>query len=396
MILRRAYRFKLEPNREQTSKLYQFAGCRRFVTNWGLARRIEHYKQTGKSLSYPSQAAELTQLKKSEDYPWLKETDAQSLQEALRDVERSFQNFFAKRARFPKFQSKKAGKFSFRIPQRVKVENGKVYCPKIGWIKIRQSQEIVGETKSAVFKRDSCGNWFVTLVSEFEMPDTALPPCEKPVGVDFGLKDFATLSNGDTVTSPRFFQQLARRLGKAQRKLSRAKRGSNRRAKARLKVAKVYRKIANSRADFVHKVSSNLVANFDHIGIEDLNVKALAKTKLRGHAKSWHDAACGEFVRQLEYKAVWNRVRLVKVNRFFPSSKMCGACGVLNDTLKLSDRFWTCCCGVNHHRDLNAANNILSESLCVAVGQTDTKNAHGGCVRLSTKAAPDEMRITCG
>ncbi len=342
MTFRRVYRFKLEPSQKQTHKLYQLSGARRFVYNWALARRKEHFETTGETLRYAAQNLELTQLKKEEERLWLQEADSQALQESLRDVERAFCNFFSKRARFPKFKSRHKGHFAFRIPQRVKVENGKVYCPKIGWMKIRQSQAIEGQTKSATFKRDACGDWFVSLTVEFEREVQAVTESERPVGVDFGLKDLVTLSNEEAIVAPQFFRRLVKKLAKAQRKMSRAQRGSARRLKARLKVAKVHRKIANCRADFVHKVSSGLVKRFDHIGIEDLPVAALAKTKLRGHAKSWHDAACGECVRQLDYKAVWNSVRLVKVNRFFPSSKLCGACGTINKSLTLSERVWNC------------------------------------------------------
>ncbi len=400
MTLRRVYRFKLEPNQKQAHRLYQLAGARRFVYNWALARRKEHFETTGETLRYAAQNLELTQLKKEEERLWLKEADSQALQESLRDVERAFQNFFFKRAGakrfgFPKFKSRHKGHFAFRIPQRVKVEKGKVYCPKIGWIKIRQSQAVEGETKSATFKRDACGDWFVSLTVEFEREVQPVKEAHNPVGVDFGLKDFVTLSNEEAIAAPQFFRRLVKKLAKAQRKLSRAQRGSARRQKAKAQVAKVHRKIANSRADFVHKVSSGLVGRFDHIGIEDLNVAALAKTKLRGHSKSWHDAACGEFVRQLEYKAVWNGVRLVKVNRFFASSKLCGACGAVNKSLALCERVWTCGCGKVHHRDRNAAQNILRESLNVAGGHPDTRNAHGEGVRPVLPATFAEVRIPC-
>lgn len=385
MKLRRVYRFKLEPNNEQTQKLYQLAGSRRFAYNWALARRNEFYKAEGKTIPAAQLSQELTQLKTCEETAWLKEADSQLLQQALKDVDKAFQNFFAKRSKFPKFKSKKAGHFAFRIPQRVRVENGRVYCPKIGWISIRQSQEIEGETKSATFKRDACGDWFVTLTSEFEMPDTALPEPQNPVGVDAGLKDFLFLSNGESVPAPRLFRKLEKKLAKAQRVLARRKAGSNRRADAKLRVAKAHRKTANSRADFVHKTTSGLVQRFDFIGIEDLNVKGLAKTKL---SKSVLDAALGELRRQLEYKTQWNRRHFVVISRWFPSSKMCRCCGALNDALTLSERVWLCDCGVTHNRDHNAAINILNEAFRnFAVGQTEKKNAHGQNVRLATASS---------
>ncbi len=395
MLCRRAYRFKLEPNTEQTQKLYQLAGARRFICNWALARRNEFYKASGKTLPASQLSRELTQLKQQEDRLWFQEADSQLLQQALKDVDTAFQNFFAKRGRFPKFKSRNRGHFAFRIPQRVKVENGRrgapgrVYCPKIGWIGIRQSQEVEGITKSATFKRDACGDWFVTLTTEFEMPDTALAPPENPVGVDLGLKEFVTLSDGTAIGAPQFFRKSAGTLKKAQRVLSRRKLGSKRRGKAKQKAAQVHRKAANQRGDFVHKVTTRLVQEYDAICIEDLNVRGMAKN--HSLALSIHDVAFGEFRRQLAYKCQWQRKHLSVVSRWFPSSKMCGVCGVLNDTLTLADREWTCCCGVTHQRDANAAGNILKEGVrlleglrILAVGQTDKQNARGQNVRLAT------------
>lgn len=379
MKLNRAYKFKMEPSAEQTEKLYQFAGCARFVYNWALARRSSFYKEHGKTIPAKQLSGELTQLKSGEETSWLKEADSQSLQQSIKNLDRAFQNFFKKRAKYPKFKSRNAGFFSFRIPQRVTVEDGKVYCPKIGWIKIRQSQDIEGVTKSATFKRDACGNWFVTLVAEFEMPEVALPEAVNPVGIDMGLKDFIVLSSDERVTAPKFFRKAQKKLAKVQRKLSRATKGSNRRTKTKLKVAKVHRKITNQRSDFIHKITSDLVKKYDHIGIENLNVKGMSKNHRL--AKSIHDAGMGELRRQLEYKCLWNRVNLSKIDRWFPSSRMCGSCGEINKDLALSDRVWLCSCGTFHDRDLNAAKNILKESL--AVGHTDKLNARGAAVSLA-------------
>ena len=397
MIYRRVYRFKLEPNAEQTKQLYQLSGARRFICNWALARRNEFYKAEGKTIPAAQLSQELTQLKKQEDRLWLQEADSQLLQQALKDVDKAFQNFFAKRGKFPKFKSRKAGHFAFRIPQRVKVDGcplggSKCYCPKIGWIRIRQSQEIEGQPKSATFKRDACGDWFVTLTAEFEMPDTtkgrpfALAAPQTPVGVDAGLKEFVFLSNGQSTPAPRLFRKLEKKLAKAQRVLARRKAGSSRRAIAKLRVAKIHRKTTNCRADFVHKTTSDLVQRFDFIGIEDLNVKGMSKNHRL--SKSVLDAALGELRRQLEYKCAWNRRHLVVISRWFPSSKMCRCCGAINDALTLSDRVWLCDCGVTHNRDENAAINILNESLRnFAEGHSEKKNARGATVSLATASA---------
>lgn len=380
--LHKVYRFQMRPTRAQEEAMLRMAGARRFVYNWGLARRREHYAETGKTLSYFDQCKEVVELKRKPETLWLKEMVAQSLYEALRDVDRAYKGFFGKRTRLPKFKSKKRVPPSFRVTQDALVVNGKVWVPKIGWVKIRQSQSVDCKTKSAAFKRNALGKWHVTLTAEFEMPDVPLSPADpvKVIGVDLGLKDFVVLSTGERIAPPKFYRKLERRLAKAQRRLSRRQKGSKNRDKARLAVAKIHQKIANQRNDFIHKLTTSLVETYDGICIEDLSLKGMMKTKL---SKSAGDAALGEFRRQLEYKTIWNRKHLAVIDRWFPSSKLHGACGARNDALTLSDRTWLCACGDTVDRDLNAAQNIRTEGLkqIVAVGHTETVNACGGSVR---------------
>ncbi len=354
---RKVYRFQVNPTPAQAEQLYQMAGAKRFVFNWALARRKDHYAEHGEGLSAKVLSADLTDLKKRPDTEWLKGVDSQLLQQALKDVDRAYQNFFDKRSRFPRFKSRKRETPSFRIPQRVKVENGKVYVPKVGWVKVRQSQDVDCKTKSATFKRDATGKWYVTLTAEFEMPDVPLSPAraENVVGIDLGLKDFAVLSTGERIAPPPHYRLLERRLAKAQRRLSRRQKGSKNRDKARAAVAKVHLKIRNQRGDFLHKLTTSLIREHDGLCIEDLSLKGMARTKL---SKSVLDAALGEFRRQLEYKSVWHRKHLAVMDRWFPSSKLHMVCGALNDALTLSDRTWLCGCGETMHRDLNAAENI--------------------------------------
>ena len=386
---RKVYRYRIEPTPVQESKLYMLAGSRRFVFNWALARRREHYAETGKTLGYNAQAGELTALKNQEETSWLMESDSQLLQQALKDVERAFVNFFEKRARFPRFKSKKTDTPRFRIPQRVRIEGSRVYVPKVGWVKLRKSQEIEGKTKSATFKREADGHWYVLLVSEFEMPDVPLPPVPESevVGIDLGLKDFYVLSDGGRKEAPRFARKGQRKLRRAARRHSRCTRGSNRKAKARRKLARVHRQISNQRKDFVHKATSGLVQQYQGFCIENLSIKGMAKTKL---SKSVLDAALGEFRRQLAYKAQWHRKWLAVIDRWFPSSKLCGECGSINADLTLSDREWTCECGAVHDRDLNAARNIKREGLSqiVVAGHAETLNARGEGVRPATAGSP--------
>ena len=299
-------------------------------------------------------------------------------------MDRAYDAFFKRRSRFPRLRSKKAGHFTFRIPQRVRVEDGRVYVPKVGWIRVRQSRAVEGTTKSATFKRDATGHWYVALSTEFEIPDVEPPLAPvNPVGVDLGLKDLFVLSDGERVRAPRFARRAERRLGRVQKDLSRKKPGSRRREKAKHCVAKVHRKVSNQRSDFLHKLTSGLTRKYDCICVEDLSVKGLAKTKL---SRSVLDAAFGEFVRQVEYKATWSFKRSIKVGRFFPSTKLCSGCGALNPNLRLVDRTWLCSsCGTEHDRDLNAARNILAEGMRVlAAGQTESQNARGEPVSLPT------------
>ncbi len=361
---RKVYRFRMRPNAEQGRALNRMAGARRFVWNWALARWKETYAATGKSISLKALSAELTSLKSKPETAWLSECDSQALQQVLDDLRRAFVNFFERRARYPRFKSRKRDQARFRIPQRVKVSDGKVYVPKVGWVRIRQSREVDGATKSATFRREADGHWYVSLTTEFEMPDVAVVAVDpaKTIGIDLGLIDFATTSDPaeKPVPAPKFYRKATAKIRRAQKAVSRRKLGSKRREKAKRRLALAHRKARDRRNDFLHKLSTDLVGRHEAICIEDLNVKGLARTKL---AKSFADASMGEFARQLEYKCSWNLKVLVRVDRFFPSSKMCNRCGALNDRLSLSDREWECDCGAKHKRDFLAACNIRDEGL---------------------------------
>jgi putative transposase len=311
------------------------------------------------------------------------------LQQVLADLRQAFANFFGKRARYPKFKSRKRDKARFRIPQRVKVRDGKVYVPsisnaevdgrKLGDIRIFQSQDIAEQTKGATFKRAADGKWYVSLVVEFEMPDVLVPtpPPAKTIGIDVGLIDFVTFSDSTKgpISAPKSFRKGQRRLRRAQRTVSRRKLGSKRRAKAVVKAAVVHRKFADQRRDFQHKLSTKIVGQYAAVFVETLSLKGLARTKL---AKSFNDAAFGEFFRQLKYKCLWNCKHFLAIDRFFPSSQMCNVCGALNDRLTLSDREWDCDCGTHHLRDFLAACNIQDEGLRIlAAGQAGESKRSG-------------------
>ena len=380
---RKVFRFRMRPTPGQEGDLRRLAGARRWVWNWALDRRKAYYAETGKTIPAAQLSAELTALKHQPETAWLKEADSQALQQTLKDLDRAFRNFFEKRARFPRFKSKRRDPLRFRIPQRVKVADGAVVIPKVGKVRIRQSMPVDLPTKSASFRRDGAGRWFVSLTAEFEMPDILLPPPEPALvmGLDLGLKDFVVFSDEDRdpVPPPKFYRKAQRKLRRAQKAVSRRQDGSNRKRKARAVVARIHCKTADKRADFLHKLTTELVRDHDGLCIEDLSLKGLVRTKL---AKSFSDAACGEFRRQLEYKSLWNRKPLAVIGRFYPSTKMCRACGRINDTLKLADRHWVCECGAEHDRDLNAAKNIKDEGLRIlAAGQAESQNARGRPVR---------------
>jgi putative transposase len=379
------YRYRLRPTVAQEDKLNQFAGARRFVWNWALNRKRDHFQQTGKTLSCAALSAELTRLKHQSATAWLREMDSQLLQQALRDLDSAYQHFFRrvrkgdKKKGFPTFKSRKTDTPRFRIPQRVALQDSFVAVPKIGMIKTIVHRPLEGIIKSATFKREPSGHWFVCLVVEQPLPPTVKRMVQTHIGIDVGLKSLAVLSDGETIDNPRWYRTQTRKLRRAQKALSRKMKGSRNRGKARVVVARLHQKIRNQRNDFLHKLSTDLIRHNDLVSIEDLNVRGLAKTKL---SQSVLDASWGMFRAMLEYKADRNNVHLIVIGRFFPSSKTCGACGLVNADLTLADRDWICPCGVHHDRDLNAARNIDQEGArlfeqLVAAGCAETQNACG-------------------
>jgi putative transposase len=382
----KTYRYRLLPTFDQEAVFLQWAGARRYIWNWALTRRQAHYRETGKSLTVTQLCAELTALKRQPETAWLREMNAQSLQQPIRDLHKAFVDFFSKRAKFPRFRSKRRDQPTFRLPAEVRVEGEHLYVPKVGLVKLVLHRPVMGVTKSATFKQDATGAWYVTLVVHFGLPDVTppVPQPERTVGVDLGLKDLAVLSDGTRVPAPKHYRRAERKLARLQRHLSRCQKGSKGREQARVKVARQHLKVANQRRDFLHKLSINLVRRFDAICIEDLAVSGLAKTKL---GKSIYDAGWGELRFQLTYKARWASKHLVVIGRFFPSTRLCPACGTVNGDLTLADRAWTCDCGAAHDRDLNAAHNIRDQGLklLLAGGSTDSLNAPGELVRPATR-----------
>ena len=360
MIINKTYKFRIYPTAEQEVLLAKHFGCTRWVYNYFLNERKEQYQKDKKADNYYSQAKTLTEIKKKADTEWLKEVNSQTLQFALRSLDTAFLNFFRGNTQFPKFKSRKH-KNSFTIPQNGCVSNGLLYLPKFkDGIKIKLHRRLVGKIGKMNISKTPTGKYYVSIFTEQVIED--LPKTDKQVGIDLGLKDFVITSDNKRFKNNRYTKKYAKKLKKAQQHLSRKQKGSNGFEKQKLKVAKIHEKIASCRLDTLHKVSHKLVNEFDVIVCEDLNVKGMVKNhKLSKHIS---DASWGNFVTLLQYKCDWYGKQLIKVNRFFPSSKCCSDCGWINQELKLSDREWTCnSCGVVHNRDWNASKNILKEGL---------------------------------
>ena len=350
------YKFRLYPNQDQTKRLNAHFGCVRWVYNHFLAQRQSAYLTNGESPNYYAQANELPALKK--ELPWLKETNSQVLQFSLKCLQTAYNNFFAKRAKFPRFHAKKR-KQAFTVPQHVSVDDGKLYFPKFNeGVKVRLYRKIEGTIRHATVSKNCAGQFFVSILVEREIKP--LRKSKKEVGIDLGITTLAMPSSGKPFENIRPYRSLERKLRVLNKDLHRKQKGSKNREKARLKLARLHNKITNIRSDHLHKISRQIIDENQVICLEDLNIKGMLRN--RSLAKSISDVSLSELVRQLEYKAVWYGRTIIKIDRWFPSSKMCSACNYVMETLPLDIREWTCPkCGVKHNRDRNAAKNILNE-----------------------------------
>lgn len=378
--MQKAFKVTLAPNRSQILQIHRTVGCARFVYNHFLARRKEVYDTTKQTLGYNACSAELTGLKK--ELMWLKEVDKFALQNALKNLDTAYRNFFdgltGKRPRmgFPGFKKRHGPKQAYRTNltnNNIQLAENRLKLPKLGWVKFHKSQEVTGRILNVTVTVTKAGRYVASILCETEV--NPYPAVDTAVGLDLGLKSYLTTSDAVTVENPKYYRARQRKLRRAHKKLSHCEKGSNNRAKAKIKLARVYEQVSNQREDFLHKLSTNLIRENAVIGLESLNIKGMVKN--RKLSKSIMDAGWGGFVRMLEYKARWHGRTVQKVDPFFPSSQLCSSCGTKNPAVKaLGVRHWTCLCGAEHDRDLNAALNIRNEALrLVAVGSPETLNA---------------------
>jgi len=374
MIVIKTYKYRIYPNKSQKILMAKHFGSTRFVWNCFLAKRKESYLENKKSLTFYDNSKELTSLKKDKDFEWLKEVNSQSLQASLKDLDTAYGRFFKKQAMFPKFKSKFKSVNSFRCPQGVKIQNGKLSLPKFkDGIKIKLHRNLVGKILFATISQTLTGKYFVSIACESN--HEPMRSSNKKVGIDLGIKNLVICSDGKVFNNPKITKKYAKKLAYEQRQFAKKKKGSGKRFKQRKKVVNVYETIKNVRMDNLHKVSHSLIKEYQTIVIEDLNVKGMIKNHCL--AKAVADVSWGELIRQLEYKAKWNKRNFVKIGRFFPSSKTCNVCNFINQNLTLKEREWTCPqCKTVLDRDKNAAKNILKQGLKILSGsgtESDTK-----------------------
>ncbi len=363
--IHKTYKFRLYPNEKQEELLLKHFGCTRWVYNHFLCEHNEQYKNKEKTDNFYQQEKKLVELKKQEEYQWLNEVNAQSLLCSLRDLDNGFTRFFKQKKGYPTFKSRR-DKNTFEVPQYFKIDNGKIFIPKFReGIKVKIDRKVKGTIKHMTITKSKTGKYYVSITTIQERKE--LPKTGKSVGLDLGIKDLVITSDGQKFQNHKYINKYEKEIKHKQRYLSHKTKGSKRYESQVIKIAKIYEKISNCRNDTLHKISYQIVRDYDIICIEDLNVNGMVKNhKL---AKQIEDASWGNFVRMLQYKSDWYGKNVVKVDTFYPSSKTCHICGEKNENLKLSDRKWTCKhCDTIHDRDINAAINILNEGLRILSG----------------------------
>lgn len=383
-----AHRIALDPNNVQATYFARAAGTARFAYNWALAEWQRQYEawKADHALPKPSQMALRRKLNaiKREQFPWMLEVTKNAPQMAIIQLGQAFQNFFAGRARYPKFRRKGMhDRFSLTNDQ-FRLDGSRIRIPGLGWVRMRETLRFAGKIMSATISRVA-DRWFVSIT--VDTPDSShLPVAENQgvVGVDLGVSALATLSTGESIPGPKAHTALLSRLRKLSRSLSRKVKGSANRRKAKARLAELHARIAAIRLDALHQLTTDLTRRFHTIGIEDLNVRGMVKS--RHLARSIADMSFFELRRQLEYKADMRGGKVVVAERFYASSKICSTCSHKLDSLLLSVRAWTCpACGTSHDRDVNAAVNLLHNAVSSTVSACGEE---GAGLRRKTKTKP--------
>lgn len=358
----KTYKYRIYPNKEQQELLAKHFGSCRYVYNYALSKKIEHYTKEKKTLSRFEIQKDLVSMKSTAETEWLKEVNSQSLQASLVNLDHAYTRFFREKKGFPKFKSKH-NKQSCQFPQESKVdfENNELYVMKFReGIKCKFHRQFEGKIKTTTISKTKTDKYFVSILVEETVPEPKRenPDINKAIGIDLGIKEFAVCSNGKRFENPKHLKKSLRKLKKEQRELSRKSKGSNRKNKQRKKIAKIHEKISNQRSDFLHKVSRQLVDEnqINTYCIETLNVRGM----MQNHCLAQHigDAGWSMFTSFLSYKADWAGKNILKIGQFEPSSRTCNVCGAINKNLTLSDRTWNCACGAIHDRDFLASCNI--------------------------------------
>jgi putative transposase len=375
--MQRAFRYRFYPTPEQESLLRRTIGCCRLAYNKALAARTEGWFQRGERISYAQTDRMLTGWKKEESLHFLNEVSSVPLQQALRHLQTAFGNFWEKRTDYPTFKKKRGGGSATYTRSAFRFRDGQVFLAKCSEaLPIRWSRQLPAgvEPSSVVVSLHPSGRWHISLKVD-DPTIQPLPPVERSIGLDVGISALVTDSDGNTIANPRTINRFQQRMRRAQKALCRKVKGSSNRRKAKVRVARIHARIADIRQNHLHQLSTRLIRENQAIVVEDLNVRGMVKNHSLARAIS--DASWSELMRQLSYKAEWYGRKLIKVDRFFPSSKTCSACGHLLDKLPLQVRSWECpSCGTTHDRDHNAARNILAAGLAVEVCGASVRPSH--------------------
>ena len=369
----KAYKYRIYPNLEQQVLIEKHFGCSRFVFNWALALQKRYYAIFGKSLSRGKIQSHLVKKKKKARFAWLSEVNSQSLLDALLNVHTAFTNFFKGQAKFPRFKSKKIPQRSYQCPQHCTVNfaQGMINLPKIKGIKTVFSREFEGKIKTVTISKTATGKYYASILvenNEVAPTPTTIEP-SLTVGIDLGISHLLNLSDGSKVDNPKHLAKASQRLSAQQKIFARKQKQSKNYQKQKLAVARIHEKVRNQRLDLHHKVTYKLICENQatSYAIEDLGVKNMVKN--RKLAKAINDVGWGQFVTLLTYKANWYGKNILKVNRFFASSKICSHCHHKLESLPLSVRHWVCpSCQTQHDRDINASNNIRQQALADVAG----------------------------